>query len=112
MNSTSTETFGKHLSIILKKMCSTVGADYNAIDFKAHDWFRKYKWTCAEEKDFEKWLTDYIYKNKEARLELCDRRIINKSWCLKVAKEFTFMYGWSLSDYPPPVHASNQKCKK
>lgn len=102
--------FGPHLAKILKKMCSIVKADYDTVDFKSEGWFRKYKWSCAQEAAFEKWFAEYVLKNREARKELCNRTYMNKTWCLKLAKEFTFMYGWSLSDYPAGV-SQDPKCK-
>ena len=92
--------FSPHLVIVLKEMCHRVKAKYADIDFKSQDWFRQYKWTIEEQGSFEKWFADYLHKDREARRELCDRPYVNKSWCLKAAKEFTFMYGWALSDSP------------
>lgn len=91
--------FGKHLASVLKEMCRRVKAKYDDIDFKSSGWFRQYKWTREQEKSFEGWLTDYLYHSREARWELCERGLyIDKKWCKKVAEEFTFMYGWVLSD--------------
>lgn len=91
--------FGKHLATILKKMCSCVKADYNEIDFKSSDWFRQHKWSQKQEKLFQNWLAEYLFKNREARKELLEfGTYSNKTRCRRAAEEFTFMYGWSLSD--------------
>jgi len=101
-NDKGSKPLGKHLTIILKEMCKRVKAKYEGIDFKSPDWFRTYKWSLQQQGSFETWLAGYLHRNGEALQELCDRQrqYVNKSWCLKAAKEFTFMYGWSLSDYP------------
>jgi len=92
------KSFGKHLAAILKEMCRRVKAKYPEIDFKSQDWYRKYKWTRDQEHSFEEWMAAYLHGNREARWELLERRHANKTCCRKAATEFTFMYGWVLSD--------------
>jgi hypothetical protein len=101
--------FGPQLTAVLKEMCHRVKADYSAIDFKSADWFRKHSWTLKEQSSFEQWLAGRLLKNRATLRELTDRRYVNKAWCLKAAKEFTFMYGWSLSDFPT-VSSQDPKC--
>jgi len=91
--------FGTHLAAVLKEMCRRVKAKYAGIDFKSQDWFRAHKWTREQEHSFEDWMTDYLYKDRSARHELLElSTYANKARCRKASQEFTFMYGWSLSD--------------
>jgi len=85
------------LQFVLKEMCNRVGANYNSIDFSDQTWYNKYEWTIQEEKQFEKWMVDYLYKDAKARKEITNHSIKRKSYLEKVAKEFTFMYGWKIN---------------
>jgi hypothetical protein len=87
--------FGKHLEIVLKEMCSRVGANYDYIDFKKEQWFWDYEWTQEQETNFKRWLTDYLCNNKEARKELV-LLSSNKDNILKAATFFVMNYGWKL----------------
>ena len=89
-----TEEFGEHLVVVLKEMCRIVKAKYKDIDFHKNHWYQKYKWTEDEEKDFRKWLTEYVFSNKEARWELSTIRYKDKKQCKKFAADFTWNYGW------------------
>lgn len=60
------------------------------------EWYTSYSWTLAEQESFEKWFVDYIYQNKEARTALCAHPRRSKTYLRKVAKEWTFQFGWSL----------------
>lgn len=94
----SKKQFSESLQTVLKEMCNRVGADYDSIDFSNELWYSKYEWTIQEEKQFEKWMIDYLYKNTKARKELMNCSYLKKkSYLEKVAREFTFQYGWSLS---------------
>lgn len=86
--------FGKHLTIVLKEMCKRVKAPYSKIDFSSDDWFRQYEWTEEQEKDFFKWLVDYLHTNKEAREEITYSYIKTKKELKKVVDFFIMMYGW------------------
>lgn len=91
--------FSTHLVVVLKEMCRRVKAKYADIDFKANEWYRKHRWSRDEEHAFEEWLANYLYTTAEARRELLEfSSYSNKKRCLKAAQEFTFMYGWVLSD--------------
>ena len=93
----SKEQFSESLQEVLKEMCNRVGADYESIDFSSERWYINYSWTLQEEKQFEKWMVDYLYKSAKARREIMNHLIKRKSYLEKVAREFTFMYGWSLA---------------
>lgn len=93
----SKEHFSESLQEVLKEMCNRVGADYDSIDFSDERWYNKYEWTVQEQKQFQKWLVDYLYKNAKARKEIMNHSIKRKSYLEKVATEFTFRYGWSFA---------------
>jgi hypothetical protein len=86
--------FGKHLEIVLKEMCSRVGADYDYIDFKKEQWFWDYKWTQEQETNFKRWFVNYLVSNKEAKKELMQFPSITK--VEKFANFFVTNYGWKL----------------
>lgn len=109
MQKKTSSKFGKHLTVVLKEMCKRVKAKYDSIDFKSTEWYRKHTWSCAQQESFEGWLTDYLYRNRDARMELCERSYASKALCRKVAKEFNFMYGWILNDYPQEVSQGQKR---
>jgi len=92
----SKEQFSESLQEVLKEMCNRVGADYDSIDFSNGTWYNSYEWTLQEEKQFEKWLANYLYKSAKARKEIMNHSIKKKSYLEKAAREFTFQYGWLL----------------
>lgn len=93
--------FGPHLKAILREMCKRVGKDIPEEDksanwayFHKELWFHDYTWAEDEEKEFTNWLTDYLYKTKEARLELTTCISKNKKCCRDAARAFVWNYGW------------------
>ena len=92
--------FGKHLTIILKKMSRIVKAYFNKIDFTENDWYHKYSWTEKQEKDFIEWLTDYLYKSKEARWELLEfpYHPKNRKYLRDGAGQFVWQFGWKVKN--------------
>ena len=91
----SKEQFSESLQAVLREMCTRVGADYDSTDFSNPEWYTKYEWTEQEENQFEDWIVNYLYKNTKARREIMNSQIKKKSYLKKVAREFTFQYGWS-----------------
>lgn len=87
-----------YLTEILTKMCESVGADIDKIDFKKPMWFTEYTWSKEAEGSFLNWLTDYFYDNKKARIELLKNHSRNKQFCRKAAEQFVFNYGWKYND--------------
>jgi len=83
----------KHLTIVLKKMCSMVGADYDKIDFKKQNWYQDWTWTEKEQEQFMAWFEDYLMKNKEARQELLEFPRANRQ-IKRAVQEFILNYGW------------------
>jgi len=88
------EKFGKHLTIILKRMCKAVGADFSKVKFKSQNWFKKYKWTEEEEDKFRVWLVNYIYTNTDARKEFLAIPLKNKKRIKNAVSMFLMSYGW------------------
>ena len=83
----------KNIDVILEKMFSMVKADYSKFKNKPN-WFYEYSWTEDEQNKFEKWLTEYMTKNSEARTELMSIRNVKR--IPKFVNEFIFNYGWKL----------------
>ena len=88
-------TDNEYLNEVLEEMCDRVGAKFKDFDFSGQ-WFQTHSWTEKEQEDFIKWLTNYLYNNKEAREEILARNIRLKSHIKKAANEFVFTYGWKL----------------
>lgn len=82
------------LQFILKEMCNRVGADFKSIDFQDGKWYLSYEWTEEESKQFEKWLSDYLYNNTKARKEIMTITVKRRRYTNEAAQWFTFMYGW------------------
>ncbi len=74
-------------------MCSRVRIDYNQINFR-DNWYLEHVWSKEQEEDFTKWLTEYLFKNTQARKEIMSNSYKNKNTCKQTAKEFIWNYGW------------------
>ena len=88
----------KHLKNIMKEMCSRVGADYDTINFSEPGWFDKYEWTKQEYDDFVDWLSDYLIKNKEARISILNTDSPSKKLITNSCKLFGLNYGWKFKE--------------
>ena len=88
--------FGEHLEIILREMCTRVGADFDTTDFKRPEWYWEHEWSKEDETEFSDWLRDYLYDNLEARRELLNHTTKNKKHAADAAAEFVWMYGWKV----------------
>jgi len=90
---------GKELKKVLTKMCSYVGADVDKIDFKKEDWFMDYRWTIEQERDFKRWLTKRLLRNKKTRYTLLRIPTWKDPMRIKNAVEmFAINYGWSYKE--------------
>ena len=85
-----------NLKIILQKMCSFVGANFDDINFKASDWYSQYEWTEQQEESFKKWLVELMAANKIIRKELMNFPSGNKNRIKKFVDQFCANYGWKL----------------
>lgn len=87
-------TMEEHLQVVLGKMCEMVGTNIGKINFKEPDWYMQYEWTQKQQEEFEKWMVNYLYKNRKARHALeCSyrtKRFIRDNF----VKGWTFNYGW------------------
>lgn len=86
----------EHLIIILKKMCECIKADYYQIDFEDGEWYYTQKWTIKQEDDFKIWLAEFIFNNKDARIQLTTIHHKTKRICKQFANEFIWNYGWNI----------------
>lgn len=83
-----------HLKVILLKMCSLVGANFDEIDFKSKDWYWLYEWDTSTEDEFKKWLYKYVKNDNSARKELFKYNINNKDYVTRWVNDFVGNYGW------------------
>ena len=86
--------FNNGIKTVLTEMCKRVGADADKIDFKEEGWFMQHSWTQSEEEDFIKWVTDYLYTDKQARIDIMNSPSKRKGTCKKAATYFVWNYGW------------------
>lgn len=92
-----TKSFEKHLTVVLKEMCTRAGTTYGDIDFSDQNWYLSHTWTEKEQNEFRDWLVNYWYKNKEAREEMLALPWMKKkSELKKPADWFIFNYGWKI----------------
>jgi len=84
----------KHLKIVLQKMCDIVGADFDSLDFQNDAWYYKHSWTVEQEKEFEQWLYNYLWKSKQARKTILAYPYQDKHKIKEAVYQFTLYYGW------------------
>jgi hypothetical protein len=89
---------GKHLKLILQKMCKAVNIKITDIDFFAENWQGQYTWTMKEELEFQAWLKIYLDSNPEAVREITHLKELNRPNFEKLAFYFTLFYGWDLRE--------------
>ena len=89
--------FGKHLTIVLKKMCWLANVDFDKVDFKDHNWYSKHTWGVPQEYCFILWLNGYMYKNAEARKELMEFPFKNKKHIKRFVDFFNMCYGFKIN---------------
>lgn len=79
-------------------MCKRVDVDPKDIDFTENDWFMKHSWPYEKEKEFIKWLSNYLYITPAARKEIMTLPLKRKKQCADAALQFTMSYGWKYKD--------------
>lgn len=84
----------KHTITVFQELFRRVGDEYSTDKTQGDFWFTKHEWTEEEQKDFIKWLTDYLMAHKDARHELMRYPIRNKKRCEQTAMWFNLQYGW------------------
>ena len=85
----------KHLDTILTKMHEMVGCEYNGIPTES-DWYVQNKWTQEQGDEFIEWMTGYLMNDSGARREMMRWPYKVKRNCLKAAKQFVYIYGWTI----------------
>jgi hypothetical protein len=85
---------GTHLNYILKEMFNRVNLKFDQSFLMKKNWYLEKTWTLNEQNNFQKWLTDYLYTNRDARLELMTISYKNKKRCSAAASLFILNYGW------------------
>lgn len=88
----------KNLEMVIREMCSRVGADFDKIDFKSSNWFQKYTWPQTEKNLFVVWLVGTLLVDKEMRQEMMAFPSKNKKSIEKFANSFVCNYGWKVQD--------------
>jgi hypothetical protein len=88
----------KNLELVMKEMCSRVGADFDKMNFKSTNWFQKYTWPQTEENLFVRWLVGTMMVNKEMRQEMMAFPSKRPKDLEKFAREFVCNYGWKIED--------------
>ena len=95
------QEFGPHLKIILEQMCSMVDTKFTDIDWHNREWYMTRSWDEQTQNVFEKWLLDYLKRNKDARVEILADSLhgyVSKGYKLTKLKKavtwFVFNYGW------------------
>ena len=84
----------EQLDIILAKMFGMVGQEYKWEFTQQPDWYFQNSWTSKQENEFRKWLSDYLYENKQARIAIMENPAKDKKRCEKAASFFVMNYGW------------------
>jgi hypothetical protein len=79
---------------ILKKMCKVINVKFEDVDFTKPQWYLTHTWTEKQEKEFRKWLEDYLYTNSKARKEVMNFPIKNKEAIRRTISWFILDYGW------------------
>lgn len=98
----------EHVRIVLQKMFEGTGIEYSDEYVKQEYWFCNYQWTDKQHSDYVEWLTDYLYKNKEARKQIMTTPTKIKSLCRLCAEGFAAMFGWTFTEINFNEETTNQ----
>lgn len=86
----------KQANKALVKMCRMVGVDIADVDFKEENWFQKHAWTEKQQRDFIKWMTERLVKDRHFRKGLMAFPCTSFLSCRQTAEQFVFAYGWAI----------------
>ena len=82
----------KHLNIIMHKMHSIIGIDWDnkleTFDYGSN------LWTFEQEEEYKDWLKRYLKVNEEAREELMNIPSDLEMFIEKFVNEFVLSFGW------------------
>jgi len=75
---------------VLSKLFGVVGKKFHSIkrSCRGNNWFMRYCWTEAQEKEFNEWLTKYLVKKQHMPVRLAKKK----------ASMFCFMHGWKYKE--------------
>jgi len=81
---------------MFRELASRVGKNLDEIIVRDGQWpYDKYEWTEEEEKDYGKWLVDYVYKNRQKfKKGYATKRLIANS----VVPCFLLAYSWKYKE--------------
>jgi len=84
-------------TVILKKQCEIVNADFEKLDFTSAEsrWFMLYSWTKEQENEFKQWLISFLKELPKGEYYQLSHYSRNKSNLAKIAEEWCFNYGWT-----------------
>jgi hypothetical protein len=92
------EQFNEGLQKVMRKMFSYVDADINETDFHETGWYSKYSWTEEEQEECIDWMINELNTSKVFREDILKKPTWkNKRNYEKAAHEFTFQYGWAVT---------------
>jgi len=92
------QTNKPHVWIVLSKMCELADVDIATVDFFDDRWWCKSTMTRKASDDLLKWLTEYLYNDKDARRELVTFSSKNKKMCKEAANAFICWYGFKIEE--------------
>lgn len=92
------KTADDHLKSIFRKMCSYVDVSFDDIDATVPGWYMNESWDKDQEHDFMIWLTNYLYENQDAQMQLYGVTGMSLNRCRSASSRFCMMYGWTNKD--------------
>ena len=88
------DTFGPHITAVLKEMCSRVDVDFDDVDMGNDGWYLEHSWTMAEEAEFVTWFVEYLRDNSSARREIMSFPHKAYKHIRPAVSMFVMLYGW------------------
>ena len=88
----------KHFKKIMTEMAYLVGAEWEDINPKEKDWFKKHSWDSETQQVFRNWFVKYLMDNEEAREEILNINVNNQVLIERAVDNFIFNYGWTVKE--------------
>jgi hypothetical protein len=87
-----------HVNRVLTNLCSYVNCNCTADLFQNKEWFTTQTWSISEEKEFQKWLFNYIQPDEVfQQLKITFKEAAAESR-KEFVQKFTLYYGWDLTE--------------
>ena len=87
------------IMIVLNKMCEFAGEEAKPEEFYDDpDWFRKCRWTTAQQEEFRTWFEKHLFKSAKARNTIMVIKSKNKMLIKNTVSFFIFNYGWMIRE--------------